>query len=215
MRRILPLLLLLTAFSVQAKPLAILLPYSYYFAGVSDTSGKSKQPVFYLRYTCSLLGVSLTSHTLPVLNIKGTRLRYTYEDKSYGKGKGKRVEKISHGLFRQSSIDSITNLIASLKESTIQRINPFVMSGCAHFLTIANGADTTTFQLTNTFDHTALKIVDIINQYLPPDKKLWPTEALIIQEKESWEWFNQEIEKKTKDSATQKGDQVERLSSTE
>jgi len=51
---------------------------------------------------------------------------------------------------------------ASLKDSTIERINPFVMSGNIHLLTIANGKDTTKFKMSNTFDYTALKIVNIL-----------------------------------------------------
>jgi len=76
------------------------------------------------------------------------------------------------------------------------------MGGNSYLLTIANGTDTTTFKLINTFDYTALKIVDILNQYLPSDNKLWPSEELIKQEKESREWFSQagEEEKKKKDS---------------
>jgi hypothetical protein len=60
------------------------------------------------------------------------------------------------------------------------------MSGGIHFLTVSNGSDTTKFTLGNTFDYTALKIVDIINPYLPAEKKLWPTEKLIKAEEDCW-----------------------------
>jgi hypothetical protein len=58
------------------------------------------------------------------------------------------------------------------------------MSGGIHFLTIAMGKDTVHYELMNTFDYTALKITDIINQYLPADKKLWPDEQLIKRQKD-------------------------------
>jgi site-specific DNA-adenine methylase len=119
-----------------------------------------------------------------------------------GKRVDKEIEKISHGLLRQSSIDSILSLISLLKDTFINRINPFVMSGSIYYVTVANGTDTTRFKMINTFDYTALKIVNIINQYLPSDNKLWASEELIKQEKESREWFYEmsEEEKKKKDS---------------
>ncbi len=63
------------------------------------------------------------------------------------------------------------------------------MSGGIHFLTIANGEDSTHFELGNTFDYTALKIINIINEYLPTDKRLWPTEKLIKAEVECYNWL--------------------------
>ena len=53
------------------------------------------------------------------------------------------------------------------------------MSGGIHFLIVASGTDTTRFELGNTFDYTALKIIQIINEYLPADKKLRVSEKLI------------------------------------
>lgn len=75
------------------------------------------------------------------------------------------------------------------------------MGGGTHLLTITNGTDTTKFRLINSFDYTAFKIVNIINQYLPQDDRIWYTEELLKQEKESREWFDAlDEEKKKKDS---------------
>jgi hypothetical protein len=73
------------------------------------------------------------------------------------------------------------------------------MSGSIYYVTVANGTDTTRFKMINTFDYTALKIVNIINQYLPSDNNLWASEELIKQEKESREWFNQAGDEREKE----------------
>jgi hypothetical protein len=53
------------------------------------------------------------------------------------------------------------------------------MSGGIHFLTVINGTDTTSFELSNTFHYTALKIANILNEYAPADKQLWANEQMI------------------------------------
>ena len=63
------------------------------------------------------------------------------------------------------------------------------MSGGIHTLIISDGVDTTTFELHNTFDYTALKIIGIINPYLPVNKQLWPTEKMIEDEEGMLEIF--------------------------
>jgi hypothetical protein len=60
------------------------------------------------------------------------------------------------------------------------------MSGVIFDLTVAHGADTAKFSLHNTFDLTALKIVNIINPYLPRHKKLGGSIELIKKEEECW-----------------------------
>jgi len=53
------------------------------------------------------------------------------------------------------------------------------MSGGIHFLTVTNGIDTTSFELSNTFNYSALKIANILNEYAPADKQLWANEQMI------------------------------------
>jgi hypothetical protein len=202
MRRILLFFIILASFSAQARHSSASLPHHPDSFSQHDTVRKNKQPAFYLQYKCSLAGLSIINPSMPVLIVKGSRFRYTYQRSRYFSGNGRRIERISHGVLRQSSIDSILNLISLLKDTSINRINPFVMSGSIYYVTVANGTDTTRFKMINTFDYTALKIVNILNQYLPSDNKLWASEELIKQEKESREWFNiaGEEEKKKKDS---------------
>jgi hypothetical protein len=141
------------------------------------------KPAFYLYYGFSGLGSNLGSFQ-PTIKIHDTKFIYTYEQNSYWGEKSSKVDTICLGTLRQSSIDSIRYLIQPLKDSTIFKTNACIMSGGIHFLTVSNGRDTTKFTLGNTFDYTALKIIDIINQYLPAEKKLWPTEKLIKAEED-------------------------------
>jgi hypothetical protein len=151
----------------------------------NDITNKIAHPPFYLYYAFSGLGSNLGSFQ-PTIKIHDTNFIYTYEQNSYWGEKSNKVDTICLGVLRQSSIDSIRYLIQPLKDSTIFKTNACIMSGGIHFLTVSNGSDTTKFTLGNTFDYTALKIVDIINPYLPAEKKLWPTEKLIKAEEDCW-----------------------------
>jgi hypothetical protein len=72
------------------------------------------------------------------------------------------------------------------------------MSGVIFDLTVAHGADTVRFSLHNTFDLTALKIVNIINPYLPRHKKLGGSIELIKKEEECWIYLKNLQEKNPK-----------------
>jgi hypothetical protein len=163
----------------------------------TNAANKITRPAFYLYYGFSGLGSNLGSFQ-PTVRIYDTNFIYTYEQNSYWGEKSNQVDTICLGTFKQSSIDSICYLIQPLKDSTIFRTNACIMSGGIHFLTVANGNDTTKFTLGNTFDYTALKIVDIINPYLPAEKKLWPTEKLIKAEEDCWTNMNDKRKKKNK-----------------
>ncbi|HUZ59199.1 MAG TPA: hypothetical protein VMU83_10485 [Hanamia sp.] len=71
-----------------------------------------------------------------------------------------------------------------MKDSTVFKSNPCVQSGGIYYLTVANGTDTTKFELINTVDYTALKIIKIINEYLPVRKQIWVCEKLIKDEED-------------------------------
>jgi hypothetical protein len=60
------------------------------------------------------------------------------------------------------------------------------MSGGIYFMTITAGNDTVKYELENTFDRTALKIADIINNYLPSNLKIWVSEKLIKDSDDCW-----------------------------
>jgi len=149
----------------------------------------------YIYYAYSGLGSNMGSFQ-PTLRIKGTKFKYTYEQNSYWGKKSKRVDKISSGNFRQESIDSILALVQGLKDTFIFKSNPCIMSGGIHYLIISDGRDTTEFELGNTFDYTALRIINIINEYLPKDKRIWATEELIKKEEDCYNALFKEADKK-------------------
>ena len=164
------------------------------FAQAEKSEKKEKQDT-YVYYAFAGLGSNLGSFE-PTLRITGTKFNYTYEQNSYWGKKSKRIDKISSGEFRQSSVDSILSLVKDLRDTLIFKSNPGVMSGGIYFLTISNGTDTTEFELMNTFDYTALKVINIINQYLPTDKKILVTEELIKWEEEYFESLRKKIKKR-------------------
>ena len=74
------------------------------------------------------------------------------------------------------------------------------MSGGITYVTIAQGTDTTKFTLRNTSDYVVLKIVDIINPYLPYDKQLYESIEEIKNEEECWASLRERVEMHKSDS---------------
>jgi hypothetical protein len=151
----------------------------------TDASKKTvDSPSFYLSYAFAGLGSNLGTFQ-PTIKINATKFLYTYEQNSHwGEDRNKRIDTISVLQFRQTSIDSILEIIKGMKDTTIHRFHSGIMSGGIHFLTVSNGVDTINFNMMNTFDYTALKIANILNTYLPKDKQLWANEKMIVDAEE-------------------------------
>jgi hypothetical protein len=133
---------------------------------------------FHLYYGFSGLGSNMGSFQ-PTIRIDGTNFLYTYEQNSYYREKSTRIDTVCIKTFRQNSIDSIIDILKDLKDTSIREYNFCIMSGGIHFLTVINGIDITSFQLSNTFHYTALKIANILNEYAPVGKQLWANEQMI------------------------------------
>jgi hypothetical protein len=137
---------------------------------------------------------------MPTLEIHKTNFVYTKERNSYlGKG-DKRSRFISRGLILQSSIDSILSLIKDLKDSTVMLFNPCIMSGVLVFITVTDGSDTTRFTLHNSTGHVVVKILDILNHYLPKNNQLHNLVDLIREEEACWEYLMKEVEDRSRDN---------------
>ena len=141
--------------------------------------GQSNGTSFSLYYCFAGLGSELGTMQ-PTIRINKTNLIYTFEQNSYFGQKSKMVDTISKVVIRQSSIDSILFLLKGIEDTSIYVTNLCMKSGGIHYMTIVNNVDTTNFSLHNTFHRTALKISNIINQYLPKNKAICATEQDII-----------------------------------
>lgn len=75
--------------------------------------------------------------------------------------------------FRQETIDSIIELVDTLKGKKVINTNISVRSGGSQQLFIQTNNWCTEFSLTNTFDSTAMHIVELINCYLPSTNQIW------------------------------------------
>ncbi len=153
---------------------------------------------FYFYYRLAGLGSNFFL-LQPALRIYDHNFTFTKEQYWVKRNKKAKVEFISKGYLQQSSIDSILLLMQSLKDTTIYKTNPCIMSGGITYITIALGADTTKFTLYNTSDLTALKIINIINPYLPDGKKLYGSEKDIKEEEDCRTYLKDEIKKQNKD----------------
>ncbi len=147
-----------------------------------------RHSTFYLSYALVGLGSNIGSMQ-PTIKVKGTQLLYTYEQNSYLGERTKKADTVLIQTFRTSSIDSIIDLVKDLGDTTIFNFNPLIMSGGIHLLTIAIDRDTIRYQLKNTFERTALKVMDIINSNLPSKEQLGATEQLIKDEEDAWAYI--------------------------
>lgn len=138
---------------------------------------------FFLAYAFAGLGSSLGTFQ-PTIKIHDTNFVYTYEQNSFYVERSSRIDTVCIIKFRRTSIDSIFEIVKGLPDTTIFKSHPGIMSGGIHFLSIKNGKDTINFRMMNTFDYTALKIVNILNTYLPKDKQLWANEKMIMDAEE-------------------------------
>ncbi len=104
----------------------------------------------------------------PVFKVDGTKFIYTSEEVWIFPRQTKiQKDTLLQGDFRISSIDSISTFICQLKESAIHKSNMSVMSGSACYIEILDDIKKINFQLHNTSDTTADKIVSVLNTYIP------------------------------------------------
>ncbi len=104
----------------------------------------------------------------PVFKVNGTNFVYTSEEVWILPGQTTiRKDTLLIGSFRPSSIDSISKLTREIKDSVIYRTNIHIMSGSATHITIEDDLKRVMFNLHNTSDTTADKIVTILNTYIP------------------------------------------------
>jgi hypothetical protein len=160
------------------------------------TNVSAQNGSFYLHYRFVGLGSNLFRKFYPEIDINGDTLTLTIQKKSehYSVKKyGNYIDTLwkknnAHYKLkiRPSSVDSIIKLVGNLKDTTIFDSNPCIMSGGVHLLTIATGTDTVKYKFMNTFERPALKIVHVINSYLPKENKIWATEQLIKDSEDCW-----------------------------
>ena len=71
----------------------------------------------------------------------------------------------------RSSEDSVMQILSKLKTNKINVSRHFLTGGCLDVLSISRGAARYSFEMFNTSDSTAQLIVNILNNYIPADKK--------------------------------------------
>lgn len=112
-----------------------------------------------------------------VLKVVGNHYIHTKEQDSSLIGKIYNEPKfVSEGFIRETSIDSILEIIHELKDSLVYRVNDnFELdSGGIHTISIRNDSTNVKFMLHNVSDSSALKLIEIINSNLPNGfDKLW------------------------------------------
>lgn len=136
----------------------------------------------------------------PLIKIKNDSLWYTYEQitskyseiEKYGENNEKRdtiwiYDKLTRSVkFRRSSADSIVQIIQSippekyLEKSEVFISNPYyiIIDGGIDIFNIKYGkGKKLKYELANTFDSTAQRIVNVINFYLPDEHKIYVPES--------------------------------------
>lgn len=140
----------------------------------SEKHNLKKYENFKLLYSYAGLGSGMGS-IQPTFSATGADYVYSLEQNSSFTGEfQKKPEFICKGKLRESSIDSIVNLVKDIKDTLIYKTNTGIMSGGIHVISIKNDKINITFRLHNASDPIAQKIVDIVNSNIPNDKKrLW------------------------------------------
>jgi len=108
----------------------------------------------------------------PVFKVYGNRFTYTRSSAwtSNNITLNDKIDTISFGVFRESSIDSILSQITDLDDTLIFKSNPEIMSGGVDILEIWYGSKLIRYELNNAYDTTVGQIVTILNAYIPNEK---------------------------------------------
>jgi hypothetical protein len=111
----------------------------------------------------------------PMFRVKGSQFIYTLEEAWQFKNvKKAKPDTLYVGNLRTSSIDSILSIATEIKGDSVYKLNAGVMSGGIIYLDILSNQRKLNFELDNSYDLTAKKIVDILNSYIPDKyRKLW------------------------------------------
>lgn len=103
----------------------------------------------------------------PVFNVDETKFVYTSEVVWVNPKQKNVQDTLLIGIFRISSMDSISNLIRGIKDSRIYRTNIHILSGSASYITVQDDVKKIMFDLHNASDTTAARIIAILNTYIP------------------------------------------------
>jgi hypothetical protein len=111
----------------------------------------------------------------PMFRVKGSQFIYTLEEAWQSKDVEKtKPDTLYVGNLRTSSIDSILSIAEEIKGDSVYKLNAGIMSGGIIYLEISNNQRKLNFELANSYDLTAKKIVAILNSYIPDKyRKLW------------------------------------------
>jgi hypothetical protein len=137
----------------------------YTFLAVSQSA--SCQGNFTLEY--ELVGLGSNRHTIfyPSIKVEGKHMTYVVENRKCT------VE------IRQSSLDSISNIVSVINDTAIFKSNPCIMSGAVSYLSVRTREKRLRLTLVNTIDLTSLGIIRILNTYLPAGEKIRASDQLV------------------------------------
>jgi len=140
----------------------------------------AQQPIRQVDSSFALSNISVglgsnMSKKQPVFKVKGSQFIYTLEEAWETKGfKKVKPDTVIIGKLRTSSIDSILIITTKIKGDSVYKLNAEIMSGGIIYLDIVTSQRNLNFELDNSNDLTARKIVDILNSYIPDKyQKLW------------------------------------------
>ncbi|MGB0432512.1 MAG: hypothetical protein ACPGLV_18695, partial [Bacteroidia bacterium] len=130
----------------------------------------SKHAEFKLHYHYSGLGSQMGALG-PHLVINGNNFTYMYKQNSFYGEPNLDSEILKTGKISDGAIDSILTITKVLGDTLIYEINHRSRSGGIHFMNVYNHTDTTRFKLWNTSHTSFVKVIKVLNPYLPKDKK--------------------------------------------
>lgn len=129
-------------------------------------------------FSLSYISIGLGSNMWrmqPMFRVKGSQFIYTLEEAwQYKDSEKTKADTLIIGNLRASSIDSILNISTEIKGDSVYKLNPRIMGGGIINLYFSSNKRRLSFDLHNSNDKTAQKIVDILNSYIPDEyQELW------------------------------------------
>jgi hypothetical protein len=149
-----------------------------------DLQAQTANDRLVVRYTVAGLG-SNTNKEAPDFQLRGHSFVLYHMSPSgfVASNTVRSVQKVLSGQFRKASVDSIVSILTALKPRKVFRSNHCIMSGVIYYLDLQINKRKWSFEMVNTLDYNAVKIIRIINRYLPKSEKLNADVKLIMDER--------------------------------
>ncbi|MCE3228691.1 MAG: hypothetical protein K0S32_3242 [Bacteroidetes bacterium] len=147
----------------------------------------AQNPSLKISYSYAGIGSNIGKKMYPMIEVSGNTMKYTIEtDTAYSKSDWTSKPQEFSVKLKQGALDSVMAVLKGCKDTLVSDYNPCIQNGGIHFMRVSSGAKRVNYELTNTFNLTALKFARVLNRYIPKGYGIWATEKDVKETFDCW-----------------------------